>query len=309
VISKRLHFVEVDDDGNTRVGGSAPYLDYRPLEEDESALVAKVLDAAWLQGELERMGLDFAISHTVPVHLEEVRRQTVTRVEKTMIAVRERLTREINHWDHRALELELEEQSGKQPRMNSARARQRADDLAARLESRTEELKLELKLAPQPPVVVGGAIVLPLGLFERLRGHRSAAKEIEHRLLERIERLAVDAVLRAERALGREPKEQPRNNPGFDVLSKDPRTGDLFFIEVKGRIHDAETVSVTRTEILTAKNREGQFILALAKVADNDSVNIRYLRDPFAMNEETLFDVTSVNFDLRKLFERAEAPA
>ena len=309
VVSRRLHFVEVDEEGNTKTGGYAPYLDYRPLEGDEPELVQDVIRADWLRGELERMGVEFAIGQTVPEHLEEVQRQTTTRVQKTIAAVRERLTKEINHWDQRALDLERQEEAGKQPRLNSAKARQRAEELAARLHRRTEELKLELQLAPQPPLVVGGAIVLPIGLFERLRGHRSAAKEIEHRFIKRIERLAVDAVLRMEKSLGREPEEQRVNNPGFDVLSKDPRSGDLLFIEVKGRFADAATVSVTRNEILTARNREGSFILALAKVSDDDAVELRYLRDPFAMDEDTLFDVTSVNFDLRKLFGRAETPA
>jgi len=309
VVSRRLHFVEVDEVGNTKTGGYAPYLDYRPLEEDEPELVDDVVRADWLRGELERMGVEFAIGQTVPAHLEEVRRQTTTRVQKTLAAVRERLTKEINNWDQRALELERQEEAGKQPKLNSAKARQRAEDLAARLLHRTEELQLELQLAPQPPLVVGGAIVLPIGLFERLRGHRSAAKEIEHQFLKRIERLAVDAVLQMEKSLGREPEEQHVNNPGFDVLSKDPRSGDLLFIEVKGRAADANTVTVTRNEILTAKNRVGSFILALAKVRDDDWVELRYLRAPFAMDEDTLFDVTSVNFDMRKLFERAELPA
>ena len=60
---------------------------------------------------------------------------------------------------------------------------------------------------------------------------------------------------------------------------------------------------------MTARNREGGFVLALARVSSDDSVELRYLRDPFVMDEDTLFDVTSVNFDLRKLFEKAETPA
>jgi superfamily II DNA or RNA helicase len=309
VVSKRLHFVEVDEAGATRIGGYAPYLDYRPLEDDEVALVDPSLKSDWLRQDLERMGLDFAIAETVPEHLVEVRRQTDSRIEKTITAVKDRLTKEINYWDHRAIELKLQEEAGKQPRLNSGKARQRADELEARLQRRVDELQLEMQLSPQPPVIVGGAIVIPAGLLERLHGDRTGEKVIEQRLRQRIERLAVDAVLRTERALGREPQEQPANNPGFDVLSKDPRTGDLLFIEVKGRFDGADTVTVTRNEILTAKNRAGSFILALVKVSSDDATDLRYLPDPFGLSEETLFDVTSVTFDLAKLFEKAELPA
>ena len=51
---------------------------------------------------------------------------------------------------------------------------------------------------------------------------------------------AVDAVVAAERALGRIPEVQPHNNPGFDIRSWDPAAGTLVFIEVKGRVEGAE---------------------------------------------------------------------
>jgi len=40
----------------------------------------------------------------------------------------------------------------------------------------------------------------------------------------------------------------------------------LRFIEVKGRITGADTVTITRNEILTALNRPEQWILALVEV-------------------------------------------
>ena len=99
----------------------------------------------------------------------------------------------------------------------------------------------------------------------------------------------------------------PHNNPGFDILSRNPETGELFFIEVKGRADGADTVTVTRNEILTALNKPEQFILALVKVKDGYT-ELRYLRNPFSGQEETFFDVTSVNYNLEKLFGKAEEP-
>jgi len=124
-----------------------------------------------------------------------------------------------------------------------------------------------------------------------------------------VERLAVEAVLETERRLGRVPVEMPRNNPGFDVRSKDPQTGDIWFIEVKGRIKGAEVVTVTRNEILTALNKPDRFILALVEVGDNDSTQVRYLHHPFAGTKDTYFGVTSVNYDWDSCFDRAHSPA
>ena len=52
------------------------------------------------------------------------------------------------------------------------------------------------------------------------------------RQTEEVERRAVEAVLAAERALGREPVEMPRNNPGYDIQSTD-QNGFVHYIEVK----------------------------------------------------------------------------
>ena len=226
-----------------------------------------------------------------------------------MAAVRERLTKEIAYWDHRANELKQQELAGKQPRMNSGKARQRADDLEARLKSRMAELEQEKQLSPLPPLVIGGALIIPNGLIERLRGERTAEPSIYARETERVERLAVDAVLAAEKRLGRVATEMPRNNPGYDIRSKEPETGEIYFIEVKGRIQGAPSFTVTKTEILTALNKPEQFILAIAEVGDRDVTDLRYLRQPFAGEKETFFDMTSVNYEWRKFFPRAGEPA
>src|SRR6185295_19007297 len=89
-------------------------------------------------------------------------------------AVKERLTKEINYWDFRAEQLKEQERAGKaNARLNSGEARKRADELQARLQKRMEDIKRERQLAPLPPVVLGGSLVVPLGLIEAMRG-RSA---------------------------------------------------------------------------------------------------------------------------------------
>ena len=54
------------------------------------------------------------------------------------------------------------------------------------------ELAQEKQLSPLPPTVVGGAVVIPVGLLQRLRGERPATADpgILAKLRDRVERLA-----------------------------------------------------------------------------------------------------------------------
>ncbi|MCS7008210.1 MAG: DUF3883 domain-containing protein, partial [Gaiellaceae bacterium] len=264
----------------------------------------------WLERGVERAGVDYAIAEAVPRHLAEVREETERRVAATKEAVHRRLTKEIAYWDHRAEELKEQELAGRKPRMSSGRARQRANDLEERYRRRMEELDREGQLSSLPPVVVGGALVIPRGLLERLRGERSVEPDVHARETERVERLAVDAVLATERSLGRHPVEMPRNNKGYDIKSRaDGHGGGLLFIEVKGRAAGAKEFTVTRSEILTALNKPDHFILALVRVGEDDATEVRYLRRPFKGSEEVYFDMTSASYDWDELFARGEVPA
>jgi len=308
VVSKRFEFVDVDPDGVARHAGWAPYLDCRPATADELSLVGPVTEGEWVRSDLESRALDHGVE-LARAHLEEVRRRTLDRVERTTAAVRERLLSEIQHWDHRANELKDKELAGKLPRsgMNSGKARQRADELEARLKRRLEELDAERQLAPLPPVISGGALIVPAGLLACLNGvpdHQIAGYAAERSVTERA---AVDAVLAVERDIGRAPKEMPPNNKGYDIESKD-NEGTLWFIEVKGRLAGAETFSITRSEIGIGRNKPDQHLLALVEVEDTSAREVRYLRKAFEEVGDLPFDTISVNLKWKPYFERAEVP-
>jgi predicted nucleotidyltransferase len=307
VVSRQLQFVEVDAQGPPTLAGSAPYLDYRPPTDEEADLVAHLAGAPWL-AEVEQRALSYAIEVAVPGHLADVRSLTLDRVDRTIAAVKSRLTQQIAYWDHRAEEIKAQELAGKKPKLNSGRARQRADDLQARLHRRIEELERERKLSPLPPLIAGGALVIPAAMLERLRGERNGPRGAYAHETERVDRLAVAAVLATEQSLGRQPKEMAHNNPGYDVLSRDPVTDDLVFVEVKGRVLGAKDVTVSRNQLLTALNKPDAFILALVAVADDDTTEVRYLDRPYRGHEEALFGVTKVTFAWDDLWNRATAP-
>ena len=88
---------------------------------------------------------------------------------RTIASVKDRLTKEITYWDHRANQLKDQEPAGKiNAKINSGKARQRADELQARLERRMVELKLERQISPLPPVAIGGSLVVPVGLLKKI---------------------------------------------------------------------------------------------------------------------------------------------
>ena len=127
-------YVELDADGTTRHLHYAPYLDYRPLAEGEPGVEA-ILDrpeCAWINREIEQKAQGYAVAQVVPEHLKEVRDAKLKLIAKTEVAVKDRLTKEITYWDHRAEQLKLQEQAGS-PTPSSTRARRasRADNLQA----------------------------------------------------------------------------------------------------------------------------------------------------------------------------------
>ena len=317
-ISRRMLYVEMDAEGQTRHLQYAPYLDYRPLAAGEPA-VADLLarpECAWIAGSagvspasIEQRAQGHAIAHVVPDHIAEVRGRRLAWIDKTRAAVQDRLTKEIAYWDHRAEELKLKEQAGRAgARLNSQEARRRADDLQARLQRRLAELDREAQISALPPVVLGGLVVVPLGLVAAMTGRPLAAPASAADTQASAAR-ARAIVMEVERAMGFEPTDREFEKLGYDIESRvaaGPDKGRLRFIEVKGRVTGADTVTVTKNEILTSLNKPDDFILAMVEFLDSDKHRVHYLRRPF--QREPDFGVTSVNYDFAELLARAGEP-
>jgi superfamily II DNA or RNA helicase len=306
IVSKRVLYLERDAHGATRHIHYAPYLDYRELKVDEpspDALLARP-ESAWITRELEQQVLGHAVTQVVPEHVAEVRSRKLALIEKTEAAVKDRLVKEITYWDNRAAQLKLQEEAGRpNARLNSGEARKRADALQARLQKRLEELKLEREIAPLPPVVLGGLLVVPAGLLAVAAGKKPPEAK------EDIDRQAVAAkargiVMQIERDLKFEPTDREYEKLGYDIESRVPGTGKLRFIEVKGRVSGAETITVTKNEILYSLNKPDDFILAIVEFLADSSHQVHYVRRPF--QREPDFRVTSVNYSFAELLELAD---
>jgi hypothetical protein len=300
-------YVEIDAGGAARHIHYAPYLDYRPLEDGEPG-VEDILarpEAGWIGREIEQRAQSHAIAHVVPQHLNEVRQRKIELLDKTEAAVKDRLTKEINYWDHRAEQLKLQEQAGKSnARLNSGEARKRADGLQGRLQQRLEEIKRERQIAPLPPVVLGGFLVVPAGLIAAMTG-QTAPTVASARDTQAAAARAREIVMDIERSLGFEPIDREVEKLGYDIESRVPGTGKLRFIEVKGRVAGAETITVTRNEILYSLNKPDDFILAVVEF-DGDRHQVHYIRQPF--QREPDFGAASVNYRFGELLARAEVP-
>jgi hypothetical protein len=308
VISQRLQFAAINKAGQAVNAGIAPHLNLRPATAEEVGAVRDLLGEDWLTSELEKTAIRFATVDLAQGHVAEVKARRLPEIEKVEQEVRSRLKKEINYWDSRAFELKEEEKAGKKTRLNWQNAQRRAEELAERQKRRMDQLQQERFISSQPPRVRGGMVVIPRGLLDALKTPSVPNQFSEDPAARKaIELAAMQAVMAAERALGHAPVDVSAQKIGYDIASHDPRSGHLRFIEVKGRIDGADSVMITRQEVITSLHEPEKFILAIVSVAGGFAHEPRYVRGPLVDREPSFLE-TAIQFDLRRLLERAEAP-
>jgi hypothetical protein len=309
-LSKRMQFVRVNPDGSASFAGWAPHLDLEPLAKSERSHLKDLFDAHWLRADDEQRAIALAAAALVPDHFQEVSDRRVAHVDKTLAAVHERLTKEIGFWSDRWLRLREDQQAGKDVRLNLENARRNVTDLEGRLENRKKELKAMRHVMSATPVVLGGALVVPAGLMRALRGEDAAAvtSSPDPAARARIEKIAMDAVRRAEEARGCRVMDVSEARCGWDLTSYPPPSGadvpGARHIEVKGRARAASVITVSRNEIINACNQGDKFGLAIVLVGEDDSVDgPHYIHTPF--DREPGWGVSSVNYDLASLMDKS----
>jgi len=300
VVSRKAQFVRIDHDGTISPLDGSPLPDFEPPSDDERAQVTPILAEPWAKAsDLDERVIRTASTTLAREHAEQVRERTLARLDKTERLVRERLNREITYWDRRAFELSERERAGRKTRLPAAQMKERADNLVRRLDRRLKELEKEREISVRPPRVTGACLVVPRGWLDAQDD--PVAADQRARETTRIERIAVDAVLRVEHALGHAPSEMPHNNPGYDIESETPL--GLDFIEVKGRIEGGTTFQLKRREAVTALNKGERSVLALVRVAEDDSTTVRYLRQP--ITEPIDPRAASVDYDWEPFWNEA----
>ena len=309
VVSRKLLFLEADPEGTFQSAGAAPYLDFRPISEAERELLQPSLDAEWLKRDWETAVREFASLDVVARHVRDVRNRRLPLLTKVQQAVTARLQKEINYWDHRAADLKAQEQAGKKTRLPATVAQQRADRLSDRLQRRLADIERERHITARPPEVRGGALILPLGLLKKLRGEPTVSEDgPDAEARKRVELQAMDAVMETERSLGRVPRNVcSQKGLGYDIESRDPETGLLYFVEVKGRAGSGDHVTMSRSEVLCALNEPEQFRLAVVVIEDDKAQEPVYVRG-FDFGQPG-FAQTSSTYSLQSLLAHGGKPS
>jgi superfamily II DNA or RNA helicase len=314
VVSKRVQFLRLYDDGRIEDAGHAPHLDLRIPTIEESQLADTMLEDGTLGRSIEDRAVTYAIEHLVPKHRIEVEPERLERLKNVRAKVTQRLKHEIQFWDGRAATLREQQSAGKQPSINPTAAERRRDELEARLDRRLRLLDQQMQFSSGVPLVESGAFVVPQVLLERLTRDRRGDPEPARPSAaerDRIDQLAVRTVMATEVALGRRPTEMPHENPGYDIESRVLKdgmpTGELYFLEVKGKSIGVDTVTVSATQITQSFNAPDRFILAIVPVDGDRAKPPRYVRRPFA---DIRIDrsVASTNFKMSELLSRSEEP-
>jgi SNF2 family DNA or RNA helicase len=304
-LSKRMQFIRVKRDGSVTFAGWAPHLDLEPLPASDQPLLKDLLTESWIRTDLEQTAIAYAAGKLVPEHFKEVADRRIAHVEKTLAAVHDRLTKEIAFWTDRYLKLKDDLDAGKVARLPLDNIQRTITDLETRLVSRKKELQSMRNVQNGTPLILGGALVVPAGLLRQLRGEGKALTQSEEDARKRIEVLAMQAVTDNQKMYGCRVDDVSAEKCGWDITSYPPFNGDPWHIEVKGRAAGADTICVTRNEILYAFNQGDKFVLAIVYVNADDSTDRPiYLKNPF--QREPDWGAASVNYIVKELIKRAE---
>ena len=303
-VARRFGYAYVDEDGTVVEAGPAPYLDCAAAPGVPAVQHVKALP--WLR-DAESKAVSWIIEHDLPKYLTEVQPRRTAELEKQRVLVEARLKDERERLIMDAMAAADKERIGEKTKESSGSLANKAADLQVRLDRRLELIDQQAMMSTKPPLVVAAALVLPAAMLD---ADPSSETPIRAKETERVERRGAELVLASERAIGRSPEERAFNNPGYEILSSDPVTGDTYRIGVKARLVGATDFWVTHNEVITGKNSAPKYRLALVKVDPDgpDKDEVRYLDAPFVNVEMGDFDTTGHKGDWAKSWSKGSAP-
>ena len=123
------------------------------------------------------------------------------------------------------------------------------------------------------------------------------------------DRRAVEAVLAAEAALGREAESMEHSNPGYDVLACAPETGRRYFIEVKGHLPHTREIHVSAQQVQKARSNPDRWRLAVVSVPLEPEIQpkVKYVIEPFK-DVRLGFASTGLTLSVKGLLSEAGDP-
>jgi len=286
ILHRRLFVVEADGSG-LRLRQPTIFLDIVPAV---GATPPQISSPAREEAEV------FLLERALTPFLNEVRREREREVENIGQAVEVALNAVIDRQQNQVGRLIERQQAGEEVALALREAERRLDDLNDRLTLRRQELARQRQLALADVVLLGSAWVLPHP--ERSGPLAPMVSDPE------IERVAVEVAMAYELEHGRQARSVEQENRGFDLLSRDPTTGLVRFIEVKGRAASGP-IALTANEYRTAERlREDYWLYAVFDCATRP--RLHSVRDPVRLGWKPVVVVEHYRVDANAITAAAD---
>lgn len=233
-LHQQLFVVEVTKSGEMQLRQPTIFLDLVPAETEIATNSPIIPDRGEVERFLLEMGLDPFLQRVQEERQKEL--DIIARhVEMSLLAT-------IDRQQQQVVGLLNRKDQGEDVALALGEAERRLDELNARLERRRQEIQRERQLTIADLNHIGSALILP---------HPERENFAQMVRDEGIERIAMEEAMRFERERGWDPVDVSAEDRGFDILSRHPESGEVRFIEVKGR-SSAGPVALTRNEYKTA---------------------------------------------------------
>lgn len=239
-VHRRLFVVEAGPEGRLAVREPTVFLDLLPasgVEPPEPEGYAPVEAAEAFLWEQALLPFQAEVA-------EARRRETETVARHVRISLEE-LIRRANLRLGELLERQATEPETPGLAGQIAQAEQHLVELNRRLDRAMERLRLQQACTVGELRRLGSAWVVPRPDVPEAKGSRLVRDD-------EVERIAMEAAMAYERAVGWEPQDVSAEHRGFDILSRHPESGRERAIEVKG-CGDVDAVWLTRHEHETAR--------------------------------------------------------
>ena len=244
-------------------------VDYLP--DDSNLPSREQVEQALIEQELNRF-------------LTEIRTQRQKEVETISNYIENSLTIIIDKIQIQYAELWQQKESGDKEQGLDGRMKQlddRSFELNGRLEQRREELQQEASCAITDIHHHGRAWVLP-------HPERSSPEIAPMVADDEIEKIAIQAVIEYETARGWQVMSVEKENRGFDLISRQPDSGDplkaslVRFIEVKGRANIGEVALTTNEYKTAARLKRDYWLYVVFNCASSPEVHT--IQDPVKLD-------------------------
>jgi len=176
-----------------------------------------------------------------------------------------------------------------------AKADKRHAEASERLKRRRGELKQQRSMTLQGVHRMASVLVLP----------HPDRKELDLRRLRphpETEMTAMRVVIEYEKAQGREVKDVHKENLGYDITSRDPVSGELRLIEIKGLANPTGSILLTPNERRVAEDRRDCFWLYIVTNCATSEPELRDpIKDPARFPWEEVIKVQHYYLDVSKI--------